>query len=115
MTMVPIPAERNGIKHQGSHLLKWEVFLNIEEENSESLFSSRESLTKYGFLYPEQAAYDTAGEHYDGSSEERVERYLTQYDLPLGFVKDKSELNSRNYLGLTCAACHTGKVTYGAC
>jgi len=99
---------------QGSHLLKWEVFLNIEEENSESLFSSRESLTKYGFLYPEQAAYDTAGENYDGSSEERVERYLSQYDLPLGFVKDKSELNSRNYLGLTCAACHTGKVTYGA-
>ncbi len=98
---------------QGSHLLKWEVFLNIEEENSETLFSSRESLTKYGFLYPEQAAYDTAGENYDGSSEERVERYLTQNDLPLGFVKDKSELNSRNYLGLTCAACHTGKVTLG--
>jgi hypothetical protein len=99
---------------QGSHLLKWEVFLNIEEENSTQLFSSRESLSKYGFLYPEQTAYVTAYESYDGSPGERVEQNLTQNGLPLGFVKDKNNLNKRNYLGLTCAACHTGKVTHGA-
>jgi cytochrome c553 len=98
---------------QGSHLLKWEVFLNIEEESSTKLFSSRESLSKYGFLYPEQAPYSTAYQSYDGSPGERVEQNLTQYGLPLGFVKDKNDLNNRNYLGLTCAACHTGKITYG--
>jgi len=98
---------------QGSHLLKWEVFLNIEEANSETLFSSQEVLSKLGFLYPEEVPYSTSNESYDGSSEERVEQSLNQYGLPLGMVKDKSDLNSRNYMGLTCAACHTGKVTLG--
>jgi hypothetical protein len=87
--------------------------LNIEEASSTRLFSSRESLSKYGYLYPEETPYDAAYESYDGSTQERVEQNLIQYDLPLGFVKDKSDLDKRNYLGLTCAACHTGKVTLG--
>jgi hypothetical protein len=98
---------------QGSHLLKWEVFHSIEAEDSEALFSTRENLTDYGFLYPEATAYDESTEVYDGSAGERVEQYTSSYGLPIGFVKDKNQLNSRNYLGLTCAACHTGKVTYG--
>ena len=98
---------------QGSHLLKWEVFNTIETEDSEELFSARESLSQYGYLYPEAAAYSAETEVYDGSVGERVEQYVSEYDLPIGMVKDKSQLNSRNYLGLTCAACHTGKVTYG--
>jgi hypothetical protein len=98
---------------QGSHLLKWEVFHTIEMENSEELFSSRESLSDYGYLYPEAAGYDEGSEVYDGSAGERVEQYTSEYGLPIGFVKDKSKLDGRNYMGLTCAACHTGKVTYG--
>jgi hypothetical protein len=96
---------------QGSHLLRWKTFLNIEQADSQELFSSRANLEKLGFLYPEENAYPVADQAYDGSTEERVERYLNQYDLPFGFVKDKSELDKRDYLGLTCAACHTGKVT----
>jgi hypothetical protein len=98
---------------QGSHLLKWEVFNTIESENSQELFSSKASLSQYGFLYPETPDYNSTAPVYDGSYEEQVEGNLNQYGLPLGFVKDKSQLNGRNYLGLTCAACHTGKVTYG--
>jgi hypothetical protein len=98
---------------QGSHLIKWEVFNTIEMENSETLFSSRESLTDYGYLYPEIAGYDEGAEVYDGSAGERVEQYTSEYGLPIGFVKDKSILDGRNYMGLTCAACHTGKVSYG--
>ncbi len=94
---------------QGSHLVLWEVFNTIEASDSTTLFASRESLTRYRFLFPEQQAFD---ERYDGRHGERVERDLSQYGLPLGFVKDKSQLNRRNYLGFTCAACHTGEVTY---
>ncbi len=99
---------------QGSHLIKWEVFNTIETENSEALFSARESLSQYGYLYPEATAYDEGSEVYDGSAGERVEQYTSEYGLPIGLVKDKRQLDGRNYMGLTCAACHTGKVTYGA-
>jgi len=98
---------------QGTHLLKWEVFNTIESEDSRELFSSKESLSQYGFLYPETPEYSSTSPVYNGSYEEPVAANLNQYGLPLGFVKDKSQLNNRNYLGLTCAACHTGKVTYG--
>ena len=98
---------------QGSHLLKWEVFNTIETDDSEILFSDREILTDYGFLYPEAAGYNEATEVYNGSAGERVEQYTSEYGLPIGFVKDKNQLDSRNYMGLTCAGCHTGKVTYG--
>ncbi len=96
---------------QGTHLLKWEVFNTIESEDSQTLFSSEESLSQLGFLYPDNGGYAENGSGY-GAYEERVDGNLNQYGLPLGFVKDKSELDNRNYLGLTCAACHTGKVTY---
>lgn len=98
---------------QGSHLILWEVFQTIEAADSEELFSERESLSRYGFLYPEAAAYDAASENYGGYYGERVERDLSEYGLPLGFLKDKSRLDNRNYLGLSCAACHTGQVHYG--
>jgi len=97
---------------QGSHLVMWEVFKTIEEANSQNLFSERNSLSKYGFLFPEQNSY-TPG-NYDGSYEERVERNLSQDGLALGMVKDKSQLDNINYLGLTCAGCHTSSITYGS-
>jgi len=96
---------------QGSHLVRWKTFLNIEKADSQELFSSRENLEKLGFLYPEDMPYSVDDETYNGDQGERVERYLNQSDLPFGFVKDQSQLDYRNYLGLTCAACHTGKVT----
>ncbi len=98
---------------QGSHLLKWEVFHTIETEDTEELFSARESLTNYGFLYPEASGDYEDTEVYDGRAGERVEQYVSEYGLPIGFVKDKSQLDGHNYMGLTCAACHTGKVSYG--
>lgn len=97
---------------QGSHLIMWEVFKTIEEANSTNLFSGRESLSKYGFLFPEVDAYSSSPSDYSGTYLERVERELAEYNLPFGFVKDKSQLSNRNYLGLTCAGCHTGNITY---
>jgi hypothetical protein len=98
---------------QGSHLILWEVFKTIEAADSEDLFSERPSLSRYGFLYPEAAAYASTPGDYDGFYGERVERDLSVDGLPLGFLKDKSRLDNRNYVGLSCAACHTGQVTHG--
>jgi len=97
---------------QGSHLLLWEVFKTIEAADSQVLFSNRSSLEKYGFLFPEATNFDSANEQYNGSYGERVERDLSVDGMPLGFLRDKSELDNRNYLGFSCAACHTGKVDY---
>jgi len=97
---------------QGSHLIMWEVFKTIEEENTERLFSDRNSLSDFGFLFPEQQAFDAANTQYNGSYGERVERDISVDGMPIGFLRDKSQLDNRNYLGLTCAACHTGEITY---
>ncbi|NRA70550.1 MAG: hypothetical protein HRU24_05955 [Gammaproteobacteria bacterium] len=103
---------------QGSHLIRWEVFKTLESEDSEQLFSARYSLSQYGFLYPEADNYYEATAVYDGSAGERVEQYVSNHQLPIGMVKDqrkdKGQLFYRSYMGLTCAGCHTGKVTYGA-
>jgi len=77
---------------QGSHLLPWEVFNTIEEADSETLFSARNSLSKYGFLYPEERAYDAANTQYNGSYGERVERDISVEGMPIGFLRDKSEI-----------------------
>jgi len=98
---------------QGSHLLMWEVFKTIELPNSEELFSSRNSLSRFGFLFPEQETYPVNSERYQGTFGERVEQNLSVDGMPLGFLEDKSILDNRNYLGLTCAACHTGEVSNG--
>jgi len=97
---------------QGSHLLPWEVFRTIEQADSEALFSARTSLSKYGFLFPEEQAYDAANTQYNGSYGERVERNISVDGMPIGFLRDKSEIDRRNYLGLSCAACHTGEINY---
>ena len=98
---------------QGSHLIMWEVFKTIEMVDSKRLFATQDSLKKYGFLFPNYADVSLEISRYDGSYEEKVESDLAEYNLPIGFVKDKNKLNNRNYLGLTCAACHTGEVSLG--
>lgn len=98
---------------QGSHLLPWEVFRSIEQVGSETLFSDRSSMLRFGFLYPEAQEFDAANTIYNGSYGERVERDISVEGMPIGFLKDKSQLDNRNYLGLTCAACHTGEIKYG--
>lgn len=76
---------------QGSDLLPWDIFLNLELADSEALLRSDENMNSY--------------------------RYLTQHSswdnpegLPVGFVKDTYE--GKDYMGLTCAACHTNQINY---
>jgi hypothetical protein len=76
---------------QGSDLVPYDVFLNLEQADRQVPFRDTENIRKY--------------------------RYLTQKPtwgnpdaLPVGWVKDSFQGN--DYLGLTCAACHTTQINH---
>jgi len=76
---------------QGSDLLPYDFFMALEKPGTSELFRSNENLNYYHYL-PQKAT-------------------LSNPDaLPVGFVKDGYKGNE--YLGFTCAACHTGQVNY---
>ena len=88
---------------QGSHLLDFDVFMSIPSASDQAtLFSDRANLESYGFLYPD--GYGANG-------------------LPIGVVKDTrgdghtplarhAQDLTRDFVGFTCAACHTGDLRY---
>jgi len=75
---------------QGSQLIPydWMVFL----ETAEGSQSFIDSIPKFGFI-------------------PRAKSGGNPYGLPVGFVKDVDR--DRSWVGLTCAACHTGLIEYG--
>ena len=76
---------------QGSDLLPYDFFMALEKPGTSEPFRSNENLNYYHYL-PQKAT-------------------LSNPDaLPVGFVKDSYKGN--DYLGFTCAACHTGQVNY---
>ncbi|MEL6710685.1 MAG: di-heme-cytochrome C peroxidase, partial [Pseudomonadota bacterium] len=76
---------------QGSDMLPYDFFLHLEQPDSETLFRDAANINDYRYLV-QKATYSNP----DG--------------LPLGFVKDTYQ--GRHYVGMTCAACHTGQVNY---
>lgn len=76
---------------QGSNLLPYDFFMALEQEGSTDLFRSNENMNRYRYL-PQKATFSNPDA------------------LPVGFVKDNYQ--GKDYMGLTCAACHTGQVNY---
>ena len=76
---------------QGSDFLPYEVFLNLEQAGSEELLRSSANMNNYRFLN-QQTSFDNP----DG--------------LPVGFVEDSYQ--GKNYVGFTCAACHTTQINF---
>lgn len=77
---------------QGSNLMPYDFFLVLEKPREESqLFRSDENMNSYRYL-PQKAS--------SGNPDA----------LPVGWVKDTYK--GKEYVGLTCAACHTGQVNY---
>ena len=72
---------------QGSRLLAERIFMNLEQADSNHLFSDSFNLLGLGFL-PAKKSKHNPGE------------------LPIGFS------NNDDYIGLTCAACHTQQIKY---
>ncbi|MFK8068339.1 MAG: di-heme-cytochrome C peroxidase, partial [Gammaproteobacteria bacterium] len=72
---------------QGSRLIPYDIFLNLEQAESEELFRSNNNIEHLGFM-PAKASRSNP----DG--------------LPIGFAKGD------DYLAPTCAACHTQLIEY---
>ncbi|MGL6075649.1 MAG: di-heme-cytochrome C peroxidase [Fimbriiglobus sp.] len=79
---------------QGSRLVPYLWFVNLEQSTSEKPFLDPVHLNRFRFLQLKKAEYNPDG-------------------LPIGFVRDprrSDEPQGRNWLGLTCAACHTNEI-----
>ena len=99
---------------QGSHLLDFDVFMSIPSASDQApLFSDRANLESYGFLY--------SGNYEEGGA--RQGELSNTAGLPIGVVKDTrgedytplakhAQDLTKDYVGLTCAACHTGDLQY---
>ncbi|NJD06832.1 MAG: cytochrome C [Methylococcaceae bacterium] len=79
---------------QGSYLLPLAWFLALERADSAKSFNSPEHIERLGFLNDEDA-YGPANP--DG--------------LPIGFAEEPMA-DGESWVGLTCAACHTGEIRY---
>lgn len=76
---------------QGSNLIPYDIFLHLEMPDSEQLFRGDDNINRLRYL-PQKASFANP----DG--------------LPVGWVKD--EHAGQDYIGFTCAACHTSQVNY---
>lgn len=76
---------------QGSDFLPYPLFLHLEQAGSDELFRSSTNMSRLRYL-PQLPSFDNP----DG--------------LPVGFVKDSYE--GADYMGFTCAACHTTQINY---
>ena len=76
---------------QGSGLLPYDFFLVLEQANSKELFRSNKNIDRFRYL-------------------PRKVTYFNPDALPIGIVKDTYQ--GKDYVGFTCAACHTGQINY---
>ncbi len=76
---------------QGSALLPYDIFMALEQPGSKESFRSNANFDKYRYLPQKPTFFNPDG-------------------LAVGFVKD--EYKGKEYIGYTCAACHTGQVNY---
>ncbi len=72
---------------QGSRLMPYRIFINLEQADNNKLLSETFNLLRFGFLPAKQTKNNPD-------------------DLPVGFTVND------DYLGLNCAACHTQQVKY---
>lgn len=76
---------------QGSNLIPYQLFLHLELPESDVLFRSDSNMNRLRYL-PQRASVSNP----DG--------------LPVGWVRDKH--SGKDYVGFTCAACHTSQINY---
>lgn len=79
--------------NQGSRILPYEWFLVLEMPDSQELFRGDKNMRNLRYL-PTDA-----------------DKKWNPDGLPVGFVRD-IDLRKTTWLGMTCAACHTGQIAY---
>lgn len=77
---------------QGSRMLPYAWFINLEEAGSKQKFKAASNMRRMGFLVDERSAANPD-------------------KLPVGFTKDENPTKGAA-VGLSCAACHTGEIKY---
>jgi hypothetical protein len=83
---------------QGSLVIPTDIFRSLETEEGGKLFSDKQNLKQYGWVYPPR----------------QDEGKYNLFGLPLGFVQEPDTRNdNRMTMGFTCAACHTGEIQAG--
>lgn len=88
----PSDSARFYFTSQGSQILPYDWFLVLEQANAQSLFRDDRNIARLRYLSQKPDSMNVDG-------------------LPVGFVKDEGR--DRPWLGLSCAACHTGQVNHG--
>jgi hypothetical protein len=76
---------------QGSDMMPYDFFLALEQVGKTEPFRTNENMNRYRYLPQKITSSNPDG-------------------LPVGFVKD--DYKGKEYLGLTCSACHTGQINY---
>lgn len=76
---------------QGSDLLPYDLFMELEQVGKSALFRDNENINRYRYLPQNPSKRNPDG-------------------LPVGLVKDT--FRDQDYLGYTCAACHAGQLNY---
>jgi hypothetical protein len=91
----PELSEKFWFTSQGSRMMPYPWFLALEvaDPTSQVLFTDPSNMNRYGFIPAPASAMNKDG-------------------LPIGFVKDVGNAND-SYVGLNCAACHTGSLNIG--
>jgi mono/diheme cytochrome c family protein len=85
---------------QGSQLIPYKWFVNVEEANTTDLFATEKNLVgRFGYIAVPTWAQATVGDR-------------NPDNLPIGFASDKDAKTGTMYLGFTCAACHTGQLKF---
>ena len=78
---------------QGSEIIPYNYFLALEQASNTEPFASPSNFARYRYL--PQAASN-----------------LNPDGLPIGFVKHVDATSGMQWIGLTCAACHTSQINY---
>jgi hypothetical protein len=76
---------------QGSGLMPYDFFLVLKEADSDELFRSDKNIDKFRYLPQKKTFFNPDA-------------------LPVGFTK--MTYRGKDYVGYTCAACHTGQINY---
>ncbi|HEY9838396.1 MAG TPA: di-heme-cytochrome C peroxidase, partial [Vampirovibrionales bacterium] len=80
---------------QGSRIMPLRWFMALESADGSGMFASAGNLSRYGLIPSDQATNLNSG------------------GLPIGFALDPNEGPEGQYVGLTCAACHTANLVVG--
>lgn len=75
----------------GSRFIPYHWFIALEQADQEKLFRDNQYMASLGFITVSPDEFNPDG-------------------LPVGLVRDQDKKNG-DYIGLTCAACHTGQVS----